>query len=399
MTKHFLRLFILGTLMMSLLFGISTSFGQKPTVEKVKKVLTEGAGFSAEDWETLEKGNFIVKELDAKTDGEVSFAGAIKLEASRDVVFSAFRRAVERQRAKLSKERGFFSKPPTTKDFAKLKIKGSKIRSLKNCEPGDCNMSLSSEYIKRFTEDFDWDDPDAEKKAIKLYKETMVEHLSGYLEKGNSALMDYNDDPEPLSLADEQKSLLENLLWINDFAPEFKEYVENFPSGKLEGVEDLASWEKLNIAFKDVIINSHGIFYKKEDGDVQQGLILSRQVYANHFFHSSMSLTGIISFPKADKKFDTYLFFVNHTRSGALTGTTGKLLSAAVDGEAENNLTTVLKDTKKYTAYQLEGGEEPELEEDSGMIWRILTNRIVIAFFALILIIVAVVVFTRKGDK
>jgi hypothetical protein len=399
MTNHFSRIFIFGALLIFFLLSTGSIWGQKPTVETVKKVLTEGAGFSSENWEALEKGELIVRELDAKTETEVSFAGAIKLDASRDVVYSAFRRAVERQRAKLSKERGFFNETPSVKDLTKLQIKDSEIRSLKNCKPGDCSWSLSSDLIKRFTEDIDWSASDADEQAKKLFKQIMVEHMTAYLQKGTSGLMDYNDDPEPLSLADEQKSLLEGLLWIDDFAPELKEYLQNYPDGKLEGVEELATWEKVRIAFKSVIINSHGTFYKKNDGDVEQGLIISKQIYANHFFHSSMSLTGIISFPKPENKFDTYLFFVNSTRAGALAGTTGKLLSAAVDGEAENNLKTVLKDTRKYTAYELGNDEELVFEEESGMFQRIFFNKFCIGIIILILIVLAIIWFTRGGEN
>lgn len=390
---------ILLTFFVVLVFVSSDASGQKPTVEKVKKVLTEDAGFSSSDLESLEKGNVIVKELDPNAEGEVAFVGSIKLDAPRDVVFSAFRRAVERQRAKLSKERGFFNKPAEVKDLTKLKIKNSAIRSLKNCKPRDCSWSLSSDYINRFKDDFDWDAADAEENATKLFKEIMVEHLNGYLEKGNGALMDYNDDPEPMSLSGEQESLLEGLIWINDFAPEFKEYLKEFPNGKLAGVEDLATWEKVTVAFKQVIINSHGIFYKKDDDEIPQGLIISKQVYANHFFHSSLSLTGIISFPKADDKFESYLLFVNHTRSGALTGTTGKLLSAAVDGEAENNLTTVLKDTRKYTAFELGNEDEPEFEEESGLLVRVLTSKLFIGIAILLASVIAITLLTRRGKK
>ncbi len=389
----------LGFLAISILFTANNIFAQKPTVENVHKVLRDDAGFSATDLESLEKGEAIVKALDSKTEGEVAFAGSIKLDAPRDVVFSAFRRAVERQRAKLSKERGFFQKSPEVKDLTKLKIKDSEIRSLKSCKSGDCSWSLSTDFINRFQEGFDWEASDAEAKAKELFKQIMVENLESYLQKGDAGLMDYNDDPEPLSLANEQKSLLDGLIWINDFAPEFTSYLKDFPNGKLEGVEDLATWEKVSIAFKQVIVNSHGIFYKKDVDGVQQGLIISKQLYANHFFHSSLSLTGIISFPKETDQFETYLLFVNHTRSGALTGTTGKLLSAAVDGEAESNLTTVLKDTRKYTAFELDNEHEPEFEAETGVIGRILGSKFCIGIFILIVLVTAVIYFTGRGKK
>ena len=392
--KRCFSLFIIS-FFISHLHLVSNIYGQPPTVEKVQNVLKDKAGFTADDLARLEKGEIIVKQLETKNSGEVAFCGVLKLQASRDVVFSAFRRAVEEQRQEVSKENGIFRKPPVVADLAKLLIDKSDIRSLKNCKVGDCNWSLSADLIKRLANEIDWSASDAEEKAADLVKQFMVENLNNYLQKGDGALMEYNDDPEPMSLANEQKSLLDEMFWMNDFAPEFKGYLENFPNGKLDGIEDLATWEKVPVAFKSVIINTHGIFYKKDDGGVQQGLILSKQIYANHYFHSSMSLTGIISFTKPDQTFETYLFFDSHTRTGALSGTMGKLARTAVDGQAESKLNAVLKDTKRFVSYQ---NEAPPADPKDGFLKRLVTNKYFI--FTIILALVAALIawFTRKDS-
>lgn len=393
MPKYFSIIIVLCSVLH--LYSANSIFGQQPTVEKVQNVLKDRAGFTPDDLARIEKGEIIVKQLENKNSGEVAFYGALKLQASRDVVFSAFRRAVEKQRQEVSEESGLFRTPPVVADLAKLSIDKSDIRNLKDCKVGDCSWSLSSDLIKRVADEIDWSASDAEEKASDLVKQFMVENLSNYLQKGDGALMEYNDDPEPVRLADEQRSLLGELFWINEFAPEFKDYLQKFPVGRLDGVEDLATWEKVGVGFKTVIINTHGIFYKKDDGDIRQGLILSKQVYANHYFHSSMSLTGIVSFPKPDRTFETYLFFDSHSRTAALTGTMGKLARTAVDGEAENKLTAVLKDTKRFTSYS---NEALQSEPKDGTFKRLVTNKYFI--FTVILALVAALIgwFTRKGS-
>lgn len=392
--KRFFSLFIILFFLFHL-YSANVTYGQHSTVEKVKNVLKNGAGFTDDDLARLEKGEIIVKPLETKNSGEVAFCGVLKLQASRDVVFSAFRRAVEKQRQEVSEGNGLFRKPPTAADLAKLSIDKSDIKNLEDCKDGDCSWSLSTDMINRVAKEIDWSASNADEKAADLVKQFMVENLSNYLQKGDGALMEYNDDPEPMSLANEQKSLLDEMLWIDDFAPEFKSYLQNFPNGKLDNIEDLATWEKVAVGFKSVIINTHGIFYKKDDGDIQQGLILSKQIYANHYFHSSMSLTGIVSFPKSDKTFETYLFFDSHSRAGALTGTMGKLARTAVDGEAENKLTAVLKDTKRFTSYNNETTQE---EPRAGFFKRLITNKYFIFTIILILVVTLIVWFTRKGS-
>src|SRR5215204_5557974 len=392
--KRYCSLFI-TLFFISHLHLVSNIHGQTATVEKVQNVLKDKAGFTSDDLGRLEKGEIIVKRLETKNSGEVAFCGALKLQASRDVVYSAFRRAIEKQRQAVSKDNGIFRNPPVAADLAKLSIDKSDLRSLKDCKVGDCNWSLSSDLIKRLADGVDWSALDADEKASDLVKQFMVENLSNYLQKGDGALMEYNDDPEPMSLANEQKSLLDGMLWINDFAPEFKDYLQSFPNSKLDGIEDLATWEKVAVAFKSVIINTHGIFYKKDEGDIQQGLLLSKQIYANHYFHSSMSLTGIVSFPKPDQAFETYLFFDSHSRAGALTGTMGKLARTAVDGEAETKLKAVLKDTKRFTSYD---NEASRAEPEEGFFKRLVTNKYFIFTIILALFVVLIAWFTRKAS-
>ncbi len=394
------KTFALIVLSVMLLSIFSNIFAQSPTFEKVKNVLTNGAGFTENDLALLEKGEIIVKELKTGSEGEVAFSGVIMLNAPRDVVFDAFRRAVEKQRKEVSEQRGIFRSPPTLADLKKLTIDKSEIGSLKDCKDGDCSWSLSSAMIEKFNA-LDWTAAAADEKAEKLIREIMVENTANYMKDGDSALMDYNDDPEPLIVADEQKSLLDGLLWIEEFAPEFKEYVRDYPKKKLDGIEELTTWEKVGVGFKSVIINTHTILYKKDDNaEIPQGLSISKQIYANHYFHSSMSLTGIISFPQAAKTFKTYVFFVSHSRAGALTGTMGKLARVAVDGEAENKLTEVLSDTKKYTAYGLSNSQEdlPE-ESNNSLVKRIFLNKYFIGVIVLLITIGLVLIFTRRKPK
>jgi len=366
---------------------------QNDAREKVRKVLTGGAGFSSEDLQELEKGNVVVRQIDAEDPGEVAFCGAVKVEAPRDMVYDAFRRAIELQEKEIAYSRGIFSKPPVTRDLTRLDVGDSEIRGLSDCKVGDCDWSLSDKLIEKVAAEIDWSAPGSAKKADELIKKILVDYTAEYMNKGDAALMTYMDDPEPLSLQEEQRLLLGRLLWIGDFAPEFREYLEKFPAKKLEGVDDLVYWSNVRVGLKPVIIETHTIFYKKEDAGIPQGFIISKQIYANHYFHSSLALTGFISFPKDGGKFDTYVFFVSHSRAGALTGTLGQLARGAVDGEAENKLTDALEDTKRFTRYALEGREEAEMVSRRGFLATIFGRFF---YFWLILAGLAVYWFARR---
>lgn len=78
----------------------------------------------------------------------------------------------------------------------------------------------------------------------------------------------------------------------------------------------------------------------------------------------------------------------------------GKLARVAVDGEAENKLTAVLKDTKKYTAYGL-SNDEADLPavSNTGIVQRILGNKFVIGIIALLIALGILIWFVRRGKN
>jgi cytochrome c biogenesis protein ResB len=77
----------------------------------------------------------------------------------------------------------------------------------------------------------------------------------------------------------------------------------------------------------------------------------------------------------------------------------GKLARVAVDGEAENKLTEVLKDTKKYTAYGLNNEQEVEVVSESGIFQRIFINIYCIGIIGLLIVVGLAIWFTRRNSK
>lgn len=370
---------------------------QASTFALIEKVLKEGAGFSGEDFESLANGEIVVRELSPEDPREIAFTGAVKIRAPRDVVFEAFRRAIEAQEKEIAISRGNFRKPPSGRDLAKLQIEDGEIRSLASCEKGDCDWSLSGELIDKIREGVDWNSGDSEARASDLFKEVLAGYTADYLKNGDGSLMVYEDDPEPLDLKDEYRSLLENLLLLDELAPEFLGYLREFPRKQLEGTDDFVSWSNVQIGLKPVIVNTHTIFYKKETGGTPQAFIISKQIYANHYFHSSLALTSFVSIPSGEGQFDTYVFFSSHSRTGALSGTLGQIARSAVDGQAESKLTSALEDTKRYTKYTLEGISEEEQSAGRGFFGWIFSGYSLILFGAAAVLLLFIFFRRRKG--
>jgi hypothetical protein len=75
--------------------------------------------------------------------------------------------------------------------------------------------------IRRFQKSIDWNAIDYKEQANQLFRLMIMEYVTTYLQRGDAALIEYADQNPRVPLAREQESLLTNLLYVNDTAPEF----------------------------------------------------------------------------------------------------------------------------------------------------------------------------------
>jgi hypothetical protein len=83
--------------------------------------------------------------------------------------------------------------------------------------------------------------------------------------------------------------------------------------------------------------------YRSEVHGVPQVLVLSKQIYANHYFDASLSLTAAIG-NQARTKSD--LLYVNHSRASALASSFSKFKHNVVGTRAIQDLQNLLGQTR-----------------------------------------------------
>src|SRR5882762_8262184 len=170
----------------------------------------------------------------------------------------------------------------------------------------------------------------------------------------------------------------------------------SFPKSKLANVENAIVWSKVMFGLKPVIAINHITIYKNEKEAGPQILIASRQIYANHYFDSSLALTAFVNLPGTNPV--SYLFYENRSRADALEGMFGKFKRGIVENRAVDNLKTILRQSQTNL-------EQPVLNEPAAVegernwrLWRI--GRL--QFFLLLLLLTSLVVLlglSRYGWK
>ncbi len=333
-----------------------------------QELLRGRLAFEEIDIAALQQGQTIVKLLPVQDKREVAVSGLVRLQVSADVFLQSFRESMVRKSNPAILEIGSFSSRPTLDDLNGLTIENRDIEDLKRCVVGDCRLKLSATMIQRFQEEVDWEAADHRNQATQLLKVMLLDYVRGYLARGDAALMEYRDKAKTVRLAEEQSELKANSSYIYDLLTESSQSLKTRPRPVLADVENAIVWSKMKFGLKPVIAINHITIYKSDNDGAQQILIASKQIYANHYFDSSLALTAFVNIPGESN--GSYLFYENRSRADGLDGVFGGLKRGIVEGKALDSLRAILEQSKaSLNARSLSQPEFASVAE-AGRSWR-----------------------------
>jgi hypothetical protein len=323
--------------------GTNTGLAQS-SVAQFQRILREKATFDETEFAAVKQGQTVVKLLPVLDKREVAVCGLVSLQAPAEEFLQSFRENMTRKNNPAVLEIGSFSNLPTLDDLQALTIETRDIEDLKECVVGDCQLKLSAAMIERFRKEVNWQTPDYQLRATQLLKQLLLDYVQDYLARGDSALIEYNDKPKGVRLAEEQRSLMAASGYVNDVHTDLPQYLKGFPRPGLRLVENAIVWSKIKFGLKPVIAINHIMIYKREQGPGLQVLIASKQIYANHYFNSSLALTAFVNIPGASP--ESYLVYENRSRADGLEGAFSKFKRRIVEKKAVNGLKAILEQSQ-----------------------------------------------------
>lgn len=309
--------------------------------------LRRTGAFTEEDLKRLEDGETVIKELERTVKREVALIGAVRIEFPYELARRGLERTVETQRRESAREYRQFGDPPKEADLQGLGFDESDLDDLANCRVGDCKWNLSEKIIESLRAEVDWDSSGAFKKASEVLKRELAGYLAIYSKSGNGSLMIYSDTDLKVGLADEYGALFSSLPFVDRFAGTFGAYARNYPDGRPDGTESVFDWSEVKIGLKPVVMITHTVTY--EPGDPAM-FSVSKQVFANHYFDSTLGVTALFGFPGNGGRPESYLIFISRSRASALRGRLGGLMRGLIEDQAQGKLEEFLADAKKYTS-------------------------------------------------
>lgn len=326
---------VVATLCTLLCLTANPSLAQS-TSEDFQKILREKATFEASDFAALEQGETVVKVVPASDKREIAVSGLVNLHTNADHFLRSYIGGLGQKKTDAILEAGRFGKAPAVADLQQLTIEPQDIEDLKQCAVGNCDVKLSAQMIERLRREVNWQAADYQTKAAELLKTMLAEYVSEYVARGPEALIAYNDKRDEVRLADEQQALSTTSGYLNDLLRDSQ--------SRLRLVEDAIVWSKVKFGLKPVLMIEHIKVYKDEREHGPQVLIASQQIYANHYFNSSLALTAFVSVPDANPA--AYLVYENRSRTDGLQGAFSKFKRGMIENKAVAGLKSILEHTK-----------------------------------------------------
>ncbi|HSE31174.1 MAG TPA: hypothetical protein VLA93_06325 [Pyrinomonadaceae bacterium] len=299
-----------------------------------QNLLPENASFSEADLAELQLGEPIATRLTPRHKEEVAVYGVVRVQAPPEVFLQSFLDTLATKSNPAILEIGRFSSLPTFDDLKTLTLETGDIEDLKKCVVGNCELKLSAEMIDRFQKSVDWESSDYAAQATKVYKLMLLDYVRDYLNRGDRALIEYTDKPKTVSLLDGQRALLESLPIA----------VAEAGQNGLVPIENTIVWSKIKFGLKPVLAINHTLIFKSQQKVGPQILVLSKQIYANHYFDASIALTGLTRNLSGSDEY--YLFYENHSLADGLRGLFTGIKRRLIEHEAVGGLRTVMQQTK-----------------------------------------------------
>lgn len=188
--------------------------------------------------------------------------------------------------------------PTQAGDWSALNLTDPEVRRLRTCRTGDCAFRLPQGAIERLKREVDWTRVNALTEARRVLAAELFEVVQAYQRHGLSRAVTYADKAQPMEMQRQSRELLATSANLFRGVPELAQYLEHYPRVPLPGGQDYQYWSLDKIGSKPVLTMTHGVIYQKECGTMQCLWLVSRQIYANHYFDGGLSVTRVVEDPR-----------------------------------------------------------------------------------------------------
>jgi len=286
--------------------------GEASLVRDPVAFLRREGGLTASDLGSLERGSIIAKVIDTGDHSEVFSLTVMRVKTTPARALQRLRDLEGRSGAPWVIQVGRLAASPSVSDFEAMTLDAGDVKHLGKCVVNNCDVRLPAEAIEQFRRDVDWSSEGRTARANALFRQTLAAYAASYRQRGNAALFRYDNNDDPVRIADSFHLLTQRFEVLRDTTPDLHAYLETFPQGRPEDSEDLLYWMKEKFWLVNVLSLSHATITDRTTPAGHLILAVSKQLYANHYFESSLGATIFI---EGASGWGPHVIYLNRTRA------------------------------------------------------------------------------------
>jgi len=308
---------------------------------EVNEYLTRNR-FTAEELARFDGGESVARAMTAESEEVVAIA-AVKIHAPRDRVLDYYGQMISYVDGSTTLAFGRFSTTPVPADVKDLSFNADEVDDLRSCKPGKCDIRLGGAALESLRTTVDWSASDVVDRVNAFARKAAIDYVAAYQSRGDAALVTYNDRSKPLSLLQQWRGIVANSAHFQEYVPELKSYLEQYPAGSPSGSRDVLYWVKENYGLKPVISIVHGVIYQPPSR-TDRAFVVQKQIYASHYYDGSLAVATVLSATENGLPV-TYLVYANRSRGDLLRGGFGgvkrNVLQSQARKAAQETLATI----------------------------------------------------------
>ena len=307
-------------------------------------------GLSDDQVRDIGAGKAMAKVLDTPTPDQVFVFGAVYINSTpeRYLKMASDIDALRRLPNYLALRK--FSDPPQLADLADFTLDDEEIKELKHCKSGHCEVQLPNEAMAEFQSSVNWTATNSSAQANRLAQQMALQALLRYQQGGNTALGTYRDKSRPTAVADTFTSLLAQMKSLPIYLPDLHRYLLEYPNAASNEIRSEFYWEKVNFGLKPTLRIVQAIVYRGTSRDKPAYAVAVKQLYASHYFETTLDLTVCLS----EKNNGFYLITIKGSQQAGLSGFKGGIVRKVAVDKTRSSLQKVLAVYKQKLESQTE---------------------------------------------
>ena len=255
--------------------------------------LRQRIGLDSAPLDAIERGEVVVKLLDTQSGRDVAVFGIVRVDVPRAFYVERLQNFSASLAAPTRPRFGIFHDPPTAADVATATVAEQDVAQMKDCRPGNCVSKLPATAMQRIHEQIDFSRPDARDQLTAFFRQRLLEYVSDYRARGDSALVVY-DDQGGVHASSAFAALLAESPYVYEDIPSLRQYLADYPHGRLDGAREVLFWaEDSTAGLRPIVSVNHVVLYSPTETP-DATIVAIKQLYANHYFEGAFDLVALV---------------------------------------------------------------------------------------------------------